>query len=393
MYVAMEITKTLKLRIKDKHAKAMLAMARDVNQVWNFCNETQFRSLKRYCNRPQVWLSGFDLQKLTNGFSRCEGVAIGSTTQQQVCAEFATRIRQFKKQRLNWRVSDRKSSKYSLGWVPFKVHALTYRNGQVRFNGIKIGLWDSYGLSKYELRSGSFNEDARGRWYLNVAVKVSVEENPIPSGSTVVGIDLGLKALATYCSGKKFAPKRWYRESEAVLAVAQRARKKKRVRAIHARIANQRKDALHKETSALVKQHAAIFVGNVNAKALAKTSMAKSVLDAAWSSFRTQLKYKAIRHGVVFAEVNEAFSTQTCSCCGVNPPSSPKGRAGLGVRRWTCSNCGSVHDRDVNAARNIARLGLQALAEGIPALGRGGSQKSTIDKFDQTYTRVAQQAA
>ncbi|MDT8925195.1 transposase [Pseudomonas taiwanensis] len=364
----MEITKTLKLRIKDKHAKAMLAMARDVNQVWNFCNETQFRSLKRYCNKPKTWLSGFDLQSLTNGFSKCEGVTIGSATQQQVCEEFATRLRQFKRQRLNWRVSDRKSPKYSLGWVPFKARALTYRNGQVRFNGINIGLWDSYGLSKYTLKAGSFNEDSRGRWYLNVAVRIEVEEQRVPAGSSVVGIDLGLKALATYSNGHTFEPRRCYRESQAVLGIAQRARKKNRVRAIHARIANQRKDTLHKETAALVKNHAAIFVGNVNASALAKTSMAKSVLDAAWTTFKTQLQYKAIRQGVVFAEVNEAFSTQTCSCCGVNPPSSPKGRAGLGIRQWTCSSCEAIHDRDVNAARNIARLGLQALAEGIPAL-------------------------
>ncbi|MDT8924971.1 transposase [Pseudomonas taiwanensis] len=364
----MEITKTLKLRIKDKHAKAMLAMARDVNQVWNFCNETQFRSLKRYCNKPKTWLSGFDLQKLTNGFSKCEGVTIGSATQQQVCEEFATRIRQFKRQRLKWRVSDRKSPKYSLGWVPFKARAVTYRNGQVRFNGINIGLWDSYGLSKYTLKAGSFNEDSRGRWYLNVSVRVEVEEKRVPLGSSVVGIDLGLKTLATYSHGQAFEPRRCYREAQAALGIAQRARKKKRVRAIHAHITNQRKDALHKETAALVKNHAAIFVGNVNASALAKTSMAKSVLDAAWTTFRTQLQYKAMRQGVVFAEVNEAFSTQTCSCCGINPPSSPKGRAGLGIRQWTCSSCGSVHDRDVNAARNIARLGLQALAEGIPAL-------------------------
>ncbi|WP_168787407.1 RNA-guided endonuclease InsQ/TnpB family protein [Paraburkholderia aromaticivorans] len=262
-------------------------------------------------------------------------------------------------------MSDRKSPKYSLGWVPFKARALTYKNGQVRFNGINIGLWDSYGLSKYELKAGSFNEDSRGRWYLNVAVKVQVEEKRVPDGASVLGIDLGLKSLATYCNGEKFEPKQWYRESEAALGIAQRARKKKRVRVIHAKVANQRKDAIHKETSALVKKHAAIFVGNVNAKALAKTSMAKSVLDAAWTTFRTQLKYKAIRQCVVFAEVNEAFSTQTCSCCGVNPPSSPKGRAGLGIRQWTCSDCGAVHDRDTNAARNIARLGLQALAEGI----------------------------
>ncbi|WP_241754849.1 transposase [Cupriavidus basilensis] len=64
----------------------------------------------------------------------------------------------------------------------------------------------------------------------------------------------------------------------------------------------------------------------------------------------------------MFAEVNEAFSTQTCSCCGVISASS---RAGLGIRQWTCCSCGSVHDRDTNAARNIARLGLQALAGGI----------------------------
>jgi IS605 OrfB family transposase len=364
----MEITKTLKFRIKDKHAKAMLAMARDVNQVWNFCNETQYRSLKRYCNKPNVWLSGFDLQKLTNGYSKCEGVSIGSATQQQVCEEFATRLRQFKKQRLNWRVSNRASSKYSRGWVPFKSRALTYRNGQVKFNGINIGLWDSYGLSKFELRAGSFNEDSRGRWYLNVAVKMQVEESRIPSGTSVRGIDLGLGTFATYCDGKKFNPNRWYRESEAALGIAQRANKKKRVKAIHAKTANRRKDALHRETSALSKNYAAIFVGNVNAKGLAKTSMAKSVYDAGWTMFRTQLKYKALRHGAVCLEINEAYSTQTCSCCGVIPPSSPKGRAGLGIRQWTCGNCGSEHDRDVNAARNIARLGLQALAVGIPAV-------------------------
>lgn len=232
-------TQTLKFRIKDKHAKAMLAMARDVNTVWNFCNESQFRSLKRYCSRPKVWLfAGYDLQELANGFSECDGVAIGSATRQAVCEEFATRLRQFKRQRLNWRVSDRTSPKYSLGWVPFKARALTYKNGQVRFNGINIGLWGSYGLSKYELRAGSFNEGARGRWYLNVAVKVQVEEKRVPDGTSVLGIDLGLKAVAAYCNGGRFEPKQWYRESEAALGIAQRARKKKRVKAIHTRIAN-----------------------------------------------------------------------------------------------------------------------------------------------------------
>ena len=216
--------------------------------------------------------------------------------------------------------------------------------------------------------AGSFNEDSRGRWYVNFAVKVQVDEKRVPDGSTSIGIDLGLKTMATYSDGTAFNMPRWYRLSEEMLGIAQRANKKRRVKAIHARIGNQRKDAIHKETSALVRKHAAIFVGNVNAKALAKTSMAKSVNDAAWTAFRTQLKYKAIRQCVVFEEVNEKFSTQTCSSCGALPDSRPKGIAGLGIRVWTCSACGSIHDRDTNAALNILRLGHETLAVGIPLL-------------------------
>ena len=79
----MDCTKTLRLRIKDKHARVLSAMAREVNQVWNYCNETSHRAIRE---RSQ-WLSGYDLQKLTNGFSRCDGIRIGSPTVQQVCED------------------------------------------------------------------------------------------------------------------------------------------------------------------------------------------------------------------------------------------------------------------------------------------------------------------
>ena len=151
------------------------------------------------------------------------------------------------------------------------------------------------------------------------------------------------------------------------IATAQRARKKKQVKTLHAKVKAQRNDHLHKESTRLVQSHAAIFVGNVSASGLAKTSMAKSVLDAGWSAFRQKLAYKAIRHQVLFKEVGEAYSTQTCSCCGAIPVSSPKGRAGLGIRQWTCRSCEAVHDRDVNAARNIARRGLASLEVGASA--------------------------
>ncbi len=356
----MEHTKTLKLRIKDKHARALLSMAREVNLVWNYCNETSHRAIRE---RHQ-WLSGFDLQKLTNGFSKCDGVQVGSATVQQVCEDYAKARKQFKRSKLRWRVSNPKSSKYSLGWVPFKARALQYKNGQVVFAGQRFGLWDSYGLANYELRAGSFSEDSRGRWYLNVVVKVQAKTN---AATACLGIDLGLKEAAVTSDAQRIEG-RFYRKLEAKLGIAQRAGKKHRVKALHAKIANQRKDALHKFSAEMVKNYGVIVVGDVASAKLVKTKMAKSTLDAGWASLKTMLEYKSQQAGVVFEVVNESYTTQTCSCCGTIPASSPKGRAGLRIRAWTCSDCGAAHDRDVNAARNILAAGLRRLAEGIPAL-------------------------
>jgi putative transposase len=181
------------------------------------------------------------------------------------------------------------------------------------------------------------------------------------------GIDLGLKTAATCSDGEELASG-LYRKHEGALGIAQRARKKNRVRAIHAKIANTRKDAMHKFSTGLVERNAAIFVGNVQAGAMVKTRMAKSTLDAGWSMMKTMLEYKSHQAGIVFEEVNEAYTTQTCSRCGGIPASSPKGRTGLRMRRWTCCDCGAEHHRDVNAARNIAARGHARLAGGIPVL-------------------------
>jgi IS605 OrfB family transposase len=353
-------TKTLKLRIKDKHASVLRQMAREVNLVWNFLNETSSRAI---CERS-LFLSAFDLQKYTNGFSKIDGVLIGSQTIQQVADEYATRRKQFKRSRLNWRVSNRLSPKYSLGWVPFKIGAAKYKVGQIQFAGFNLGLWDSYGLSQYALRAGSFSEDSRGRWYLNVCVQVKTRP---AGGAAAVGIDLGLKTSATTSEGEVVIG-RQYRALEQKLGIAQRAGKKARVRAIHAKIKNQRKDAQHKFSTALVERCAAIFVGDVASSKLVKTKMAKSTLDAGWSQLKTMLEQKCQRAGVVFEVVNERYTTQTCSCCGSISAGSPKGRAGLRIREWTCVDCGTAHDRDVNAARNILAAGHRRLAVGIPAL-------------------------
>ena len=188
------------------------------------------------------------------------------------------------------------------------------------------------------------------------------------TGKSAIGIDLGLKTVATGSDGAVFERRRITDEFAEALATAQRANKGKRVKAIHAQIKNSRKDAIHKFTTTMVNEYGAIFVGDVSSKKLAKTKMAKSVYDSGWHMLKTQLSYKASARSVVFEEVNEKYTTQTCSCCGSISVNSPKGRAGLRIREWTCALCGATHHRDVNAAKNILALGHERLVAGISVL-------------------------
>ena len=354
--------KTLKLRIKDKHAKVLTRLAFEVNFVWNYVNDLSFRHRKT----KGEFLSAYDIAKYTKGTSKeCN---LHSQTIQAVTEELVTRRKQFKKAKLKWRVSNKKSARRSLGWIPFKKVAIKYADGWVQYGKEQFKLWDSYGLSKYCIKTGSFVEDSCGRWYVCLAVDSLKQEKP--TASKAIGIDLGLKEVATCSDGTVISNPKFYRKYEQKLGIAQRARNKKRVRALHAKIANCRKDHLHKASSMLVKENALIIVGDLSAKKLVKTKMAKSVLDTGFSALTTMLKYKCENAGVLFEEVNESFTTQICSCCGEITASSPKGRTGLGIREWRCSNekCLSLNDRDINAAKNILALGHKRLAVGIPVL-------------------------
>ena len=352
----MKKTKTLKIRVKDKHVKLLNSMARSVNFVWNYINELSTRSIRE----RGKFLSAYDMHPYTKGAGKELG--LHSQSLQCIAAEYVTRRKQFKKAKLNWRKSN--GVRRSLGWVPVNTGQSKWKNGQVFHNGHYFSVWDSYGLSGYKFRSASFNEDARGRWYFNVVVDVDTETT---EGESSVGIDLGCKEAATDSNGDGVKG-REYRALEAKLGIAQRANNRKRVKAIHAKIKNRRQDALHQYSRKLVNENAAIFVGNVSSLAMTKTKKAKSALDAGWGMLKTMLEYKCDHAGVVFEVVNEAYSTQTCSCCRKIPVSSPKGRADLGIREWVCSECGAEHLRDINAARNILAVGHDRLAVGIPVL-------------------------
>jgi IS605 OrfB family transposase len=220
-------------------------------------------------------------------------------------------------------------------------------------------------LSKYELGTGSFSQDARGRWYFNVTVKAIGKPS---EGHDSVGIDLGLKTTATCSDGFVFERRRITDEFAQQLAIAQSANKNIQIKSIHAKIKHSRSDAIHKFTTHMTDNYGAIFVGDVSSKKLVNTKMAKSVLDSGWGMLKTQLEYKAMARSVMFAEVNEKYTTQVCSHCKEISDNSPKGRASLRIREWFCALCNTWYDRDVNAAGNVLRLGHQSLVVGIPVL-------------------------
>lgn len=356
-------TKTLQVRVKDRHTALLRQMAYEVNQVFNLINELTaeaYSTTSEYGPKQRVWLTEFDVNKLLNGITKERQYRIGMKTCQQISKHHAKARKQFKRSKLRWRNSG--GARRSLGWIPFSNQQIQWKNGGIQFAGHNFKVWDSYDLGDHKFLAGSFAEDARGRWYFNVAVEYECE----PTKTTAaVGIDLGLKDIATTSDGEKLPAGHWYRDLEGKLAVAQRTHNKKRVRAIHAKIKNRRKDAHHKFSTELVNKYAVIFVGDVSSKKLAKTKLAKSIYDAGWYQLKNQIQYKAIARGVIFEVVDEKYSTQTCSCCGAISPNSPKGRAGLGIREWTCPGCGTTHDRDINAAKNILAAGHSRLAGGI----------------------------
>ncbi|ATQ83440.1 transposase [Moraxella osloensis] len=366
--------KTLKLRIRDKHADQLNRLSGSVNFVWNYVNDLSYRHLQK----TGKFFSAYDLNDYTKGSGELLG--LHSQTIQAINETHTKSRKQSKKAKLSWRTNNPKSKRKNLGWLPFKQsaikHIATHQTGK---KGLKstlqlslakgqkliIDLWDSYNLSLYQINTLEIVQDSRNRWYACITVK---QYPKTTCGMGSVGIDLGLKDSATASNGDKLQIKQTLKYAKA-LATAQRAKNKQRVKAIHAKIKHTRQDLIHKFTTQLVKDNALIVVGDVrttqfNSK---KGKLAKSVYDAGWFELKRQLTYKCENAGCRFEIVNEKYTTQTCSCCG-DMSSSPKGRAGLRIREWTCATCGTRHDRDINASKNILAVGLNRLVEGIPSL-------------------------
>ena len=224
------------------------------------------------------------------------------------------------------------------------------------------------------IKSATFRRDATGSWCVSLAVQIAMPavNRPLPAPERVVGIDLGRHDAVVLSTGERVAAPRLYRKAAKRLKRAQRAlcrkakgsknRVKARVRIarVHARVANQRRDFLHQLSTRLIRAHGAICIEDLHVKGLARTKLAKSVLDVGWGELRRQLLYKGAWYGTPVVAIDRWYpSSKRCHACGARNAALT-----LAERIWTCPGCRAVLDRDVNAARNIRDEGYRILAAG-----------------------------
>jgi len=372
--------RTLRLKVKREAYSWLNAAAIEVNQVWNFANATCDKAARPFAG-PRRWLTAFDLDKLTAGATECFE-RIGSDTIQRVNAEFATRRNQVKRTKLRFRKSF--GSNRSLGWIPFKAVQLKRKGKSLRFSGKSIRIFERALLENVAWKSGCFAQDCVGDWFLCLPVCVSMSKSMAPD--EIVGLDLGLKTTVATSDGEKLEAGQFYRQIEQRIAQAQRRGHKRQAKRLHRRAARRRNDALQKFSRHLVDRYQTIVVGDISSLQLAKTRMAKAVLDSGWGLLKTQLLYKGQWAGRRVLIVSERNTTRACSNCGAL--TGPKGVDMLDVRTWVCPECGGIHDRDVNAAINI-----RSAARCTPSVGGNESSPATAPPSQAPRLREARISA
>lgn len=267
-----------------------------------------------------------------------------------------------------------KSRRRSRQSAEYTRSAFRYRDGKLTLAKMTEPLdirWSRPLPEGAEPSTVTVSRDAAGRWHVSLLVEETIEQHPAPQ--SVVGIDAGITSLLTLSTGEKIANPRHERRDRLRLARAQRelSRKQKgsanrekarrKVARVHARIADRRKDFLHKLSTRLVRENQAVVIEDLSVRNMVRNhSLARAISDAAWSDLRAMLEYKCDWHGRELVVVDRWYpSSKTCSACGHLTAKMP-----LSVREWDCGACGTRHDRDVNAAKNIRAEGLSVLACG-----------------------------
>ncbi|MET9909424.1 RNA-guided endonuclease TnpB family protein [Streptomyces sp. NPDC006476] len=267
-----------------------------------------------------------------------------------------------------------KSRKKSRASAEYTRSAFTWREGQLTLAKMTEPLdirWSRRLPEGAVPTTVTVSRDAAGRWFVSLLCVDAVA--PAPATDAAVGVDAGITSLVTLSTGEKIANPRHGRRDRARLAKAQRelSRKAKgsanrekarrRVAKVHARIADRRRDFLHKLTSRIVHENQVVVIEDLTVRNLLKNGkLARAISDAAWTDLRMMLEYKCAWYGRDLVVIDRFFpSSKLCGACGMVAAKLP-----LNVREWTCEHCGVVHDRDVNAACNILAAGLAATACG-----------------------------
>ena len=231
---------------------------------------------------------------------------------------------------------------------------------------------------KGAIKNATISMTSTGKYFVSILCETEI--TPLPKTNSSVGIDLGISDFAILSTGEKIGNSRFLNQLSKKLAKEQKILSRKalvakkegrklsdsknyqkqriKVAKIHEKIANQRKDFLHKLSTNLVKSHDVICIEDLSSKNLMKNrKLAKSVGDVSWSAFARMLEYKTNWYDKKVSKISRWYpSSQICSDCGFSSGKKP-----LHIREWTCTNCGSHHDRDINASINILNEGLRLL--------------------------------
>ncbi|MET8239019.1 RNA-guided endonuclease TnpB family protein [Streptomyces sp. NPDC005245] len=262
-----------------------------------------------------------------------------------------------------------KSSKKSRKSAEYTTSGFRFRDGRLTLAKMADPLhivWSRPLPKEVRPSTVTVSQDSAGRWFVSMLCDDPTVK-PLSATDAAVGVDVGLNHLLTLSTGEKIANPRHERTDRARLAKAQRTlarkargdganRKKARLKVakIHARIADRRRDGLHKLTTRLVRENQTIVIEDLTVRNMVRNrSLARAISDAGWAEFRSLLEYKAQWYGREVIAVDRFFpSSKLCSVCG-----TLQGKMPLNVRTWTCAACGTTHDRDVNAARNLLAAG------------------------------------